>query len=182
MQRELALELWQLLFALLAPVPPLPPPGELGTEQQPHYPSQGYIAGRTQGPLSPMNLQRSLLSPHLTFPSLLTPAVRPCPHAHGAALTRVTSSFPIVNLSRFTAADVAPPPPHCFGEAQPSSNPPPTPKRPLSLSAALALSPLLQCRPSMICTLNPPFSPCTRSDSFHGCKGPLGGPFPSRHF
>ena len=54
-----------------------------GLRSTPHYPSQGYIAGWAQGPLSPMNPQRNLwlLSAHLTFPSLLTPAVRPCPQS-----------------------------------------------------------------------------------------------------
>ena len=151
-----------------------------GLRSTPHYPSQGYIAGWAQGPLSPMNPQSNLrlLSAHLAFPSTPHPCSLAMPTKHGAALTKVTTSLLMVTLGPFTAADVAGPP-LWSGEAQPCSSPPPTPKQPWLPSSALAPSPSLQCRPSTRCTLSPPFSPCTRSDSFCGCNGPPGRPFPS---
>ena len=151
-----------------------------GLRSTPHYPSQGYIAGWAQGPLSPMNPQSNLrlLSAHLAFPSTPHPCRLARPTKHGAALTKVTTGLLMVTLGPFTAADVAGPP-LWSGEAQPCSSPPPTPKQPWLPSSALAPSPSLQCRPSTRCTLSPPFSPCTRSDSFCGCNGPPGRPFPS---
>ena len=65
-----------------------------GLRSTPHYPSQGYIAGWAQGPLSPMNPQSNLrlLSAHLAFPSTPHPCSLAMPTKHGAALTKVTSN------------------------------------------------------------------------------------------
>lgn len=157
-----------------------PPPGEPGTEDQPHYLRRTQQAGLSalSHPGTPKGVcaccRHISSSPH-SSPLRSGHAQTHC----GTALTRVTASLPVVTPGPFTS-NVAAPNPLALGMQglfQYSSNSQTT-LLPVGSSGSLSTS---SWQTFQDLHLQPAFSPYTRSDSFYGRKDPLGGLFPSGH-